>query len=149
MRMIQPVPYGSWLISSGWPPRSALPATTSPLTGLYTSEAALTDSTTAQASPAATRRPASGASTNTRSPSACWAWSEIPTVTVPSASRRAHSWDLRNRRSAGTLLMVCSVKERCSVTCASEGDGDLAVADERRPHDRGVQQPAADLDLAV
>ena len=29
--MIQPAPYGSWLISSGRPPRSALPATISPL----------------------------------------------------------------------------------------------------------------------
>src|SRR6185436_20941670 len=106
------------------------------------SEAALTDSTTAQASPAMTRRPGSGTSTNTRSPSACCAWSEMPTVTLPSDSSRAHSWDLRYRRSAGTLLMTSSAP-------ASERNCNLAIAHERRPDDRRAEQPSADLDLAA
>ncbi len=45
-----------------------------------------------QALPAANWRPRSGSSTNTTSPRAAWAWSVMPTLTLPSASRRAHSW---------------------------------------------------------
>src|SRR5690606_1039997 len=69
------------------------------------SDAAFTDSTTAQALPASTRSPTFGSSTYTRSPSRPWAWSEMPTVTLPSPSTRVHSWDFRNFRSPGISLM--------------------------------------------
>src|SRR5471030_44344 len=79
---------------------------TLPLTGLYTSEAALTDSTTAHASPAFKTRPISGTSTNTKSPSALCACSETPISTVPSGAVRTHSWLLAYRKSLGILLNV-------------------------------------------
>jgi hypothetical protein len=94
---------------SGCDVSCGLPAVTSPATGLYTSEAAFTDSTTAQASPVASRRPASGTSTNTRSPSDCCAWSVIPISTLPSGSVRNHSWLFVYLRSAGIWLIQLSV----------------------------------------
>src|SRR5690606_7345375 len=75
------------------------------------SEAALTDSITAQASLAANWRPASGNSRKTMSPRASWAWSVTPMVSVPSSSTRTHSWDLVYLRLLGTLLMVFSDRE--------------------------------------
>src|SRR5690348_2206475 len=91
---------------------ASLPSTTSPAMGLYTSEAAFTDSTTAQDSPALRLRPFLGGSTNTRSPSAAWAWSVMPTVATPSAPSFTHSWLLVYFRSAGILLMVLSVMKK-------------------------------------
>ena len=49
--------YASWFTASGAAGTASFAATTSPASGAYTSEAAFTDSTTAQASPAATLRP--------------------------------------------------------------------------------------------
>src|SRR5690606_13733453 len=59
----QPSPYASSLIVSGLSASAVLTSTTVPLTGLYTSHAAFTDSTTALAAPASTRSPTLGSST--------------------------------------------------------------------------------------
>src|SRR5512139_2284724 len=98
------------------------------------SEAALTDSTTAHSSPALTWRPASGRSRKTMSPSASWAWSVMPTVTVPSASSFTHSWDLVYFRSAGTFISFLL-------------DEDFAIAHEGRLDHLRPQQLVANLDL--
>jgi len=140
--------YGSWLMSSAGPRGRALPATTSPPTGLYTSDAALTRSTTRRLSPA-TRRPAPASPTNTRVAQRLLAWSEMPTVMVPIASRRAHSWDLKESQVAGTLLLVCLREGLAS--------REKRLSEGRRRSCRGArtvaahgcrQQPAADLDFA-
>src|SRR5215213_2895182 len=99
---IQPSPYGSSLIFSGASSREELTSTTSPPTGAYTSETALTLSTVPKESPASKVAPSSGNSTKTTSPSSSWAWSEIPTVAV-SPSVRTHSWLLVYCRSWGTF----------------------------------------------
>src|SRR5664279_4306469 len=66
--------------------------------------AVLTDSTTAQASPALTCRPISGNSTNTTSVNSCCAWSVMPTVaTLPDT--RTHSCDFAYFKSDGTLAI--------------------------------------------
>src|SRR5688572_3598723 len=110
MTKIQPSPYASSLIVSGLSVSAALTSTTLPVTGVYTSEAAFTDSTTATAVPASTRSPTFGSSTYTRSPSRPCAWSLMPMVTLPSPSTRAHSWDFMNFRSPGISFIVgCSV----------------------------------------
>src|SRR5712692_457828 len=67
--------------------------------------AVFTDSTTAQASPAFTRRPGAGSSTKTTSVNSCWAWSVIPTVAV-SPARRTHSWVWAYLRSGGTFELI-------------------------------------------
>src|SRR5258706_16238814 len=66
--------------------------------------AVLTDSTTAQASPAFTWRPTSGSSTKTTSVSSLCAWSVMPTAAV-SPLTRTHSCDLAYFRSEGMLLI--------------------------------------------
>src|SRR5215510_8374151 len=81
---------------------------TSPLTGAYTSEAALTDSTTAAAAPCSGRAPGAGNSTKTRSPSCSCAWSVIPTVAT-SPSIRSHSWSSVNFNIAIDLRGSISV----------------------------------------
>src|SRR5215813_13477983 len=81
---------------------------TSPLTGAYTSEAALTDSTTAAAAPCSGRAPGAGSSTKTRSPSCSCAWSVIPTVAT-SPSIRSHSWSSVNFNIAIDLRGSISV----------------------------------------
>src|SRR5215510_7645265 len=81
---------------------------TSPLTGAYTSEAALTDSTTAAAAPCSGRAPGAGSSTKTRSPSCSCAWSVIPTVAT-SPSIRSHSWSSVNFNIAIDLCGSISV----------------------------------------
>src|SRR3954454_4920280 len=68
--------------------------------------AVFTDSTTAHGSPALTLRPAAGSSTNTTSVSSCWAWSVMPTVAVPPATR-THSCDLAYFKSEGTFALIC------------------------------------------
>src|ERR1017187_638832 len=73
--------------------------------------AVLTDSTTAQASPALTLRPTAGSSTNTMSVSSCCAWSVMPTVAV-SPLTRTHSCDLAYFRSEGMLLINCAERLR-------------------------------------
>src|ERR1044071_9920592 len=118
-------------MSSGVLPSAALPSMTEPAIGAYTSEAAFTDSTTANASPAFSVLPASGTSTNTRSPSAPCAWSVMPTSTLPLASVRTHSCDLVYLRSAGMLLMCLGSRK--------SADQDFAVAHERRFHDACVE----------
>src|SRR6185436_4131637 len=70
--------------------------------------AVLTDSTTAQASPALNWRPTAGSSTKTMSVSSCWAWSVMPTVAVSPATR-SHSWDLAYFKSAGTFELIIDV----------------------------------------
>src|SRR4030095_5164500 len=67
--------------------------------------AVLTDSTTAQASPALTFRPTAGSSTNTTSVNSCWAWSVMPIVPM-SPVTRSHSWDLANFKSLGTWELI-------------------------------------------
>src|SRR6266852_4487738 len=62
--------------------------------------AVLTDSTTAQASPAVTFFPTSGSSTKTISVSSCWAWSVMPTVAI-SPEMRTHSCDFAYFKSVG------------------------------------------------
>src|SRR5882762_6915669 len=101
------------------------------------SEAALTDSTTAHASSAATLRPTSGNSTNTTSPSASWAKSVMPIVTVPSASLRTHSCEAVYLRSAGTFIE--------SSPCGS--DQRLAVAHEGILHHLHLCGAAAQIDF--
>src|SRR6185436_6678115 len=92
------------------------------------SDAAFTDSTTPTASPAFTLRPGFGGSTKTMSPSCSWAWSVMPTLTVPSASRFTHSWDSVYRSSFGTFISL-------SLGCGSLGVHETtAVAHERRLH---------------
>src|SRR5262245_42130783 len=81
---------------------------TSPLTGAYTSEAALTDSTTAAAARFSGRAPCVGNSTNTRSASCSCAWSVIPTVPT-SPSIRSHSWSSVNVNIAIDLRGSISV----------------------------------------
>src|SRR6185503_11400540 len=98
------------------------------------SEAAFTDSTTPTASPKVTLRPGFGASTKTMSPSCSWAWSVMPTLTVPSASRFTHSCDSVYRRSCGTFMVVPSLV-----------DENLALAHERRLHDLGRERLVANL----
>src|SRR5258708_33394907 len=73
--------------------------------------AVFTDSTTAQASPAFTLRPASGSSTNTTSVNSLCAWSVMPTVAV-SPLTRTHSCDLAYLRSEGMLLINCARRLR-------------------------------------
>src|SRR5690606_22622838 len=68
------------------------------------SEAAFTDSTTLISCLALTTAPWVGSSMNTMSPSSSWAWSEMPTVTVPSSSTRTHSWVAAYFKSSGKLL---------------------------------------------
>src|SRR5690606_23906116 len=70
------------------------------------SAAALTDSITPHSSPCASARPTSGYWTNTMSPSCSWAWAVMPTVAVPSASVRTHSWLRVYLRSAGVLMAI-------------------------------------------
>src|SRR5215218_9759568 len=72
---------------------ASLTSTTSPPTGAYRSETALTDSMVPKASPAPKEAPSSGSSMNTTSPSSSWACSVMPTVAV-SPSRLTHSWVL-------------------------------------------------------
>src|SRR6266436_6143284 len=66
--------------------------------------AVLTDSTTAQDSPALNFLPGSGNSTNTTSVSSCCAWSVIPTV-ASAPDTRTHSCDLAYFRSLGMFDM--------------------------------------------
>src|SRR5204862_8018108 len=101
------------------------------------SDAAFTDSTTAQTSPCVTDRPTTGSSMKTRSPSASCAWSVIPTVRIPSSSVRTHSWLAVYLRSAGTFISespVVSFNEY------------LAVANERRLDDARRELFVADID---
>src|SRR5258706_14492340 len=98
------------------------------------SEAASTDSTPPPASPTVTLRPGFGASTKTMSPSCSWAWSVIPTLTVPSASCFTHSCDSVYRRSCGTFMVVPSLV-----------DENLALAHKRRVHDRGGRRLVTNL----
>src|SRR5690606_19819447 len=130
---------------SGLSARVSLTSTTLPLTGVYTSEAALTDSTTATALPASTLAPISGSSTYTRSPSSDCAWSEIPTVTRPLPSARTHSWDLRNLRSPGISLIG---KAPLALGPGSGEDAGLrlAFADERELHPPDRHLAATDVD---
>src|SRR5581483_8549971 len=67
--------------------------------------AVLTDSTTAQASPAFNCRPTLGNSTNTTSVNSCWAWSVMPMVAVSSLTR-THSCVFAYFKSAGMFAMV-------------------------------------------
>src|SRR3954462_2710294 len=83
------------------------------------SEAALTDSSTAQASPLATLRPACGTSTNTTSPSCSWAYWVMPMVpTSPSTRIHSCSW----------LYLVSAIYKLLSAV--------VGVFDERRGNDR-------------
>src|SRR5690606_11120709 len=150
---------------SGLSASVVLTSATRPLTGLYTSEAALTDSTTATALPASTLAPISGSSTYTRSPSSDCAWSEIPTVTRPLRSGRAHSLDLRSLRSpgisligkaplaqgyVGTVVSLSSAQPEVNLALGPGSGEDaglrLAFADERELHHPDRHLAATDVD---
>src|SRR5262245_19492798 len=82
------------------------------------SDAAFTDSTTAQASPLATLRPACGTSTNTTSPSCSWASGVMPMVpTSPSTRIHSCSWE----------YLVSAIWQLLSAV--------VGVLDERHGHD--------------
>src|SRR3546814_13967426 len=60
----------------------------------------------------------------------------MPTVTVPSASRRAHSWLSAKRSSAGILLIFYVLKRKCQRPAArktKETDADHAFEPAHRP----------------
>src|SRR6185503_5411585 len=67
--------------------------------------AVLTDSTTAQESPAFNSRFTCGSSTKTMSVSSCCAWSVMPTVAV-SPLTRTHSCDFAYFKSGGTVELI-------------------------------------------
>src|SRR5271154_6390545 len=67
--------------------------------------AVLTDSTTAQLSPALTLRPTAGNSTKTTSVNSSWAWSVMPMAAV-SPLTRTHSWLLTYFKSPGTFALI-------------------------------------------
>jgi hypothetical protein len=98
------------------------------------SEAAFTDSTTAHSSPALTVRPTAGSSRKTMSPSASWAWSVMPMVTLPSASSRAHSWEAAYFRLSGVFMCISS-------------DQGLTVTDEYGFDDARLEALVADFDV--
>src|ERR1700694_3357022 len=100
------------------------------------SEAALTDSTTAHTSPACKALPTLGSSMNTRSPSACCAWSVMPTARFPSASVRTHSWLSVYLRSAGTFIESLLGLDK-----------DFSIAHERRLDNASGKQLVAYRDL--
>src|SRR5438552_2154601 len=98
------------------------------------SDAAFTDSTTAQASPLATLRPACGTSTNTTSPSCSCAYCVMPMVpTSPSTRIHSCSWE----------YLVSAIKRLLSAV--------VGVFDERHGHDLGRHRLAAHqkLDLGA
>src|SRR5688500_18051735 len=131
------------------------------------SDAALTDSTTAASSPAVKVLPTFGSSTNTMSPSASCAYSVMPTVRVPSASVRTHSWDSVYFRSAGIFMLapvwwvLCFWPAKWGQTPFYLPDKwglspfclrllrnqDFTVADERHLDDGSGQLLVADLDV--
>ncbi len=77
------------------------------------------------------------------SPSASCAYSVMPTVTVPSASRRTHSWDSVYFRSAGMFMWAPGswVDSSIGVLDAGQRSGsqDFTVAHERQLDDGGGQ----------
>src|SRR5699024_189635 len=81
----QPAPYGSSLIRSGFWMTSSLTSTTVPVTGEYSSETDLVDSSSPQTSPAVTVSPASGSSAKTTSPSWSAAYAVMPIRTGSSS----------------------------------------------------------------
>src|SRR6267154_6258351 len=98
------------------------------------SEAAFTDSTTAQASPLTTLRPAFGTSTNTTSPSCSWAYWVMPMVpTSPSTLIHSCSW----------LYLTLAIPKLLSAV--------VGMSDERHGHDLGRYGVAAHdkLDLGA
>src|ERR1019366_5178889 len=100
--------------------------------------AVLTDSTTAQASPALTCRPTSGSSTNTTSVSSCCAWSVMPTVAAL-PDTRTHSCDFAYFKSEGTL----------AITQLSQGAGGRSIrfSIDRLRHQDCRRALATNLDL--
>ncbi len=87
----QPSPCGSSLMMPGSATAPLLISTTSPETGMKSSETALTDSTVPNSSSALYTWPTSGSSRYTISPSCFCAWSVMPIVPM-SPSTRTHSW---------------------------------------------------------
>src|ERR1019366_6178353 len=106
--------------------------------------AVLTDSTTAQASPALTLRPTAGSSTNTMSVSSCCAWSVMPTVAV-SPLTRTHSWVLAYFKSAGILLIKFQLLNVCVRRFRLQSLPSFSV--DRLRHDDGGEASAANLNL--
>src|SRR5574340_1498295 len=85
---------------------------------------------------------------NTMSPSRSCAWWVMPTVSVPSASTRTHSWLGVYLRSAGMLMFAPDNQGRprmCGLTVFL--DQCFADAHERIFHDFGFQFLVADLDF--
>src|SRR6266571_4311473 len=106
--------------------------------------AVLTDSTTAQASPALTRRPGTGSSTKTTSVNSCWAWSVIPTVAV-SPVRRTHSWVWAYFRSGGTFELIQDFSENRR---SSQQNGERAKEKNSSKRAAARVSPAPALDFA-
>src|SRR5512136_1650246 len=100
--------------------------------------AVLTDSTTAQASPALILSPTSGTSTNTKSVNSCCAWSVMPTVATSPATR-THSCDFAYFNSVGTL----------AISQLSQGRGGWSIrfSIDWLRHDHSRSALATDFDL--
>src|SRR5664279_4537376 len=104
--------------------------------------AVLTDSTTAQASPALICRPTAGNSTNTTSVNSCCAWSVMPTVaTLPDT--RTHSCVFAYFKSEG-MLAISQLRQGPSVRS-------IRFSIDRLGHEdgRGTLAPNLDLDRRV
>src|SRR5712691_6551420 len=129
--IIQPLPYGSELTSSGFFGSSALISTTSPETGAKRSETALTDSTTPKVFMAVTFVPTLGSSTKTTSPSCSWAKAVMP-MRARSPSTLAHSCSRVYLSSDGTFAIDASLLGLLGVR-GIEGGLDHAGAVRRAP----------------
>src|SRR6266849_3868890 len=106
--------------------------------------AVFTDSTTAQASPAFTRRPGAGSSTKTTSVNSRWAWSVIPTVAV-SPARRTHSWVWAYFKSGGTFELIHDFSENWEI---SQQSGERAKEKNSSNHAAVRVSPAPALGIA-
>src|SRR5699024_157577 len=103
--IIQAFSYGDSLTNSGLSSSSSLTSTTFPLTGAYSSETVLTDSTLPNGSSASNSSPTSGNSTNTMSPNSDWAKSVIPMRTL-SSSFFTHSCSSEYSNSFGKFILL-------------------------------------------
>src|SRR6476620_11202537 len=111
----QPEPTGSLLARDGSARSASFTSTISPVTGMYTSAAALTDSTTPATSPWVKVLPTSGRSTNTTSPSASCACTVMPTVADWWSEMSIHSWSLEYLTVMGAPEKRVQKKCRCQL----------------------------------
>src|SRR5262249_43512838 len=124
-------------------------AVTVPVTGAYTSETLLVDSTSPMACPDRTFAPTSGRFTNTMSPSASWACSVMPTRTTLLPPTRTHSCSAVYFRFSGVVPIglargrsVGRGRRRLSVLRRPDRP-QSADHQPRQLHDPGLAVPAA------